>query len=405
MNYSSKEDEYRKARTEDVPALIAKIEDIREAYRHPAKGEEHKDHFDFLLEIKDALMEYTDGKCFSETKSPKFKALTDTEVDGKPFFLYFIKVAPELAGVFTRDFNGNYDYLRRSDVISYLAMPRVNKAKCATGNTARRKDIMAGREPFPLTTFYRNDKGEIVNSFTSKEVSKISQKKLLRKNVLTPVANYFSQQYLSKWIIKGEDINKKTVLAVQNIIKDYPDILAMDCTPRQGPKTTFGNYIINFDHRNPLDFFPAFANKSGPNEDDYYERIESSYAISPEEVLRFAIKAENEEFIWRFNARNASVFNAQKRINEHIENMAKIAVNNPKYLYGIVAPFLLKTTYCTKKYPSKSAIDLQFQHEADKSGDTKIAKDMKDLLGMIVTIRNKKKFLQTTLMHDFTNSR
>ena len=191
-----------------------------------------------------------------------------------------------------------------------------------------------------------------------------------------------------------------------------------------GSKETFGNYIINSVHRNPIEFFPAFANKRGANKDGYYEEVESSYTISPEEVIWYGIKAGNAIFLRNFNAKNASIFTAQTRINEHIENIAKIAVNNPDYLREIAGSFLRNTTYVTEKYPSKLAIAKYFQNEAIATGDPELANKMANLTSRIVGVKivnkpsefmqnklplkkdsAKDKTIQKTLFEDFTNSR
>ena len=337
-----------------------------------------------------------------------------------------MEIAPEIAILITGYFcYGNYKFLRSKEMIEYLDLPIFGKSNSTLGNRLRRKNVVEGKDPFsPIEAQNDNKEDQDGKTDYNDYNNPVRKKRVLRESILSAVAYYFSKQHLNKYEIDGEDINKETVLALQNIIKDYPDILSSEYNFTEGSKETFGNYIINSVHRNPIEFFPAFANKRGAGKDGYYEEIESSYAISPEEVIWYGIKAGNTIFLRNFNAKNASIFTAQTRINEHIENIAKIAVNNPDYLREIAGSFLRNTTYVTEKYPSKLAIAKYFQNEAIATGDPELANKMADLTSRIVGVRivnkpsefmqnklplkkdsAKDKTIQKTLFEDFTHSR
>ena len=443
------EELYNYAMNVGIPALLVKIDNAqktREAYKTHADlayPDDNKDriwaYFDancgFWKTIKNTLEEYALDPVFDAYDyrfgyhpdySPRRKALTEYKVNGKPLFLHLIGIAPEIGNIITRCFRyDNYDFLRNKEMIEYLALPTFGKSNSTLGNRLRRKNVVEGKDPFsPIEVPNGNKEDQEGKTDYYDYNNPVRKKRVLRESILSAVAYYFSKQHLNKYEIDGEDINKETVLALQNIIKDYPDILSSEYNFMNGSKETFGNYIINSVHRNPIEFFPAFANKRGANKDGYYEEVESSYTISPEEVIWYGIKAGNAIFLRNFNAKNASIFTAQTRINEHIENIAKIAVNNPDYLREIAGSFLRNTTYVTEKYPSKLAIAKYFQNEAIATGDPELANKMANLTSRIVGVKivnkpsefmqnklplkkdsAKDKTIQKTLFDNFTNSR
>ena len=452
---------YNKAKNFGIPTLLARIDDAQETRKKYQKLADsvYPDHnpkddyarnsayFDadsgFWVAIKNAFIEYTRNSDYEPqsgklkihpSDSPKYKALTDYNEKGKPLFLHLMEIAPEIAILITGYFcYGNYKFLRSKEMIEYLDLPIFGKSNSTLGNRLRRKNIMEGKNPFSPIEIPNNnkeDKDKDKDKKANDYDDLIEKKRVLRENILSAVANYFSKQYLSEYEIDGEDINKETVLALQNIIKDYPDILSSQYNIAERSEETFSSYIINTHYRNPLDFFPAFANKRGANKNGYYKKIESSYSISPEEVIWYGIQAGNSVFLTNFNANNASLFTAQNRINEHIENIAKIAVDNPDYLREIAGSFLRNTTYVTEKYPSKLAIAKHFQNVAIATGDAELADKMAKLTSRIVKVKivnkpsefmqkklptekdsiedkaakKQPKTIQTTL-YDFTHSR
>ena len=453
------EQNYKEAMNIEIPALLAKIYDARETrekYKRLANfvySDNNREdnsarswaHFDadcgFWVAIKNTLEKYAIEPVFDAYDyrfgqeldySPRRKALTEYEVNGKPLFLHLIGIAPEIGYLITRCFHyDNYDFLRSKEMIEYLVLPTFGKSNSTLGNRLRRKNVVEGKDPFsPIEAQNDNKEDQDGKTDYNDYNNPVRKKRVLRESILSAVAYYFSKQHLNKYEIDGEDINKETVLALQNIIKDYPDILSSKYNFTEGSKETFGNYIINSVHRNPIEFFPAFANKRGANKDGYYEEVESSYTISPEEVIWYGIKAGNAIFLRNFNAKNASIFTAQTRINEHIENIAKMAVDNPDYLREIAGSFLRNTTYVTEKYPSKLALAKHFQNVAIASGNPELADKMANLTSRIVGVKivnepsefmqkklptekdsiedkaakKQPKTIQTTL-YDFTHSR
>jgi len=449
------EQNYKEAMDIEIPALLAKIYDAQktrdvyiEHYISTLKNDAEAQSdacFEtfaaFLRIVKNMLERYALDPVFDPDDyrygqvldySPRRKALTEYEVNGRPLFLHLIGIAPEIANTITHCLcYDNYNYLRNKQIIEYLDLPSFGKSNSTLGNRLRRKNIVEGKDPFSPVEIPKDEKEDNQGKRANDYENPVERMRILRENILASVANYFSKRYLCKKEIDGEDINKGTVLALQNIIKDYPDILSSkyECLPKS--KETFGSYIINTHYRNPLDFFPAFANKHGADKDGYYEKVKSSYSISPEEVIWYGIQAGNAVFLKIFNAKNASLFTAQDRINQHIENIAKIAVNNPDYLREIAGSFLRNTTYVTEKYPSKLAIAKHFQNVAIATGDAELADKMANLTSRIVGVKivnepsefiQKKlptandstedkaakklpKTIQKTLFDDFTNSR
>ena len=453
------EELYNKAMNVEIPTILAKIDDAqktREAYKkhadfvYPDNNPKDNDarnwaHFDadcgFWSAIKNTLEKYAIEPVFDAYDyrfgqeldySPRRKALTEYEVNGRPLFLHLIEIAPQIANSITGCFcYDNYNYLRNKQIIEYLALPTFGKSNSVLDNRLRRKNIVEGKDPFSPIEIPKDNKEDKEDKEDQEKKSDdydyndpVRKMRVLRENILSTVANHFSKQYLCKKEINGEDINKGTVLALQNIIKDYPDILSSKYEDVPHPKETFGSYIINTHYRNPIDFFPAFANRHGADKDGYYKEVKSSYSISPEEVIWYGIQAGNAVFLKIFNANNASLFTAQDRINEHIENIAKIAVDNPDYLREIAGSFLRNTTYVTEEYPSKLAIAKHFQNVAIATGDPELADNMAKLTSKIVGVKivnepsefmqkklptekdsAKDKTIQKTLFEDFTHSR
>ncbi len=414
LNKAQFEELYNYAMNVGIPALLVKIDNAqktREAYKKHADfvyPGDNKDrnwaYFDadcgFWKTIKNTLEEYALDPEYSPDDyrygyhpdySPRRKALTEYKVNGKPLFLHLIKIAPEIANSITRCFYyDNYNFLRDRQMIEYLALP-TSELNSVSRNRLRRKNIVEGRGPFfPAETSEdgkENDKAKNANDYVNDYYNPVERKRSLRRVILGSVANYFSKQHMNKYEINGKDINEDTVLALQNIMKDYPDILSSRYDFAQKYEETFGSYIIRTHYRNPMDFFPAFANKRGAGKDGYYEAIESKYCISPEEIIWYGIQAGNTVFLRNFNAKTASIFNLENRINEHIENIAKIAVNNPDYLSEIAGSFLRNTTYVTEEYPSKLAIAKHFQNVAIATGDAELADNMSNLVSKIVKVR------------------
>lgn len=265
--------------------------------------------------------------------------------EAKPFLLWLMEKAPNVALYTIRSYGGQMDYLHQKEIVSYLS-PVGYRAS----NLQRRRDIVAGGT-LPSFIEHKDFKGFInkqgrenfpYNAPKWYFLSPKQRRMFLRLGVLQAMATKHIEE------IK-EDSPKYKPRAIRNLarcIKNYPDILDI---PYDIEGKTVADFVFSLDRNTMVSVLSDAIKQDRIEKGEGGTRSVKSvgYKLSPEELIWYAIN-KNPESVPVISERFANVFVVKKRQEEYIDNIVKIAVNNSKYLDEIILPFVVATTYASK---------------------------------------------------------